>query len=35
MVSGLPGESQDQPVFLNLRELLGKMIDFSEPFFPP
>ena len=30
MVTGLPGESQDQPLILNLSVLLGKMIDFSE-----
>lgn len=30
MVTGLPGESQDQPLILSLRVLLGKMINFSE-----
>ena len=39
MVTGLPGESQDQPLILSLRVLLGKMINFSELcfffFFPP
>ena len=33
MVTGLPGESQDQPLILNLRVLLGKMITFLNCYF--
>ena len=31
MVSGLPGESQDPLLFLNLTVIVGMMINFSEP----